>query len=525
MDPSNLITLDNLSEQLPPWRPDCENHLHAVVDMGSNGIRFSISSLAPPKTRLLEPIYTTRAAVSLYDALDSTSSPSFSDATIETVSSALARFRHLALKHGVPAANMIILATEAMRRAANAAQMLDAVAAATGGLRVRVLDPPVETLLGAVMGSRSGLIDVKGGALFLDLGGGSVQITWVDTDGDRYHMDAAAAGESMPYGAARLIRIFEEEPDEVQEEHIGKLQHGIRQIYGNLAAKFPALHAIKDAHERGERGAIVNAYMCGGGFRGYGSMLMHNDAISPYPFSSTNGYSVPCRFFRQTAKMSRVNQEYDGKILGLSKRRRRQFPAIVAVVEAVIAAVPNLGRVTFCGGSNRQGALMMKLPLHIRESNPLDVLFPVSEAERQPFEAALHLLEAALPAELVSPGMPSIFSLGLGPLLVRDIWDRAGHGADANCAFALHTSTVRDPECPGLTHLARALLGLGASARWGCRFCPADAQLFRGLRRVADSHHEDASFWAIYVGAASSIIASLFPVMPQDAHHLLDALR
>ncbi|KAM4059752.1 ppx/GppA phosphatase family protein [Hirsutella rhossiliensis] len=526
MDPANLITLDNLSEQLPQWRPDDENHLHAVVDMGSNGIRFSISSLAPPKTRLLMPVYTTRAAISLYDAL--ASSPSghdFPQATIEAVSSTLARFRQLALMHRVPPANMAILATEAMRRAANAAQMLDAIAAATDGLRVQVLDPPVETLFGAVMGSRSGLVDVRGGALFLDLGGGSVQMTWVDTDGDLYEMDAAAAGESLPYGAARLMRILDEEPDEVQDKEIGKLHGGIRQIYANLGAKFPALQAINNAHERGDEGAVVNVYMCGGGFRGYGSMLMHNDAISPYPLSSTNGYSAPCRFFCQTAEMSRVNEEYDGKIFGLSKRRRRQFPAIVAVIDAFVAAVPNLGRVTFCGGSNRQGVLMMKLPLHIRESNPLDVLSPVSQAERKPFDAALHLLSAALPAGLASSGVPTIFSLGLGPLLVREIWDRAGHGADANSAFALHTSIVRDSESPGLTHLVRAVLGLSACARWACHLCPADARLFQGLRRVADSHHEDASFWAIYVGAVSSILASLFPVMPQDARHLLDTVR
>lgn len=520
------ITLDNLSEQLPQWRPDDESHLHAVVDMGSNGIRFSISSLAPPKTRLLVPVYTTRAAISLHDAL--TSSPSghdFPRATIEAVSSTLARFRQLALMHRVPPANVTILATEAMRRAANAAHMLDAIAAATDGLRVQVLEPLVETLFGAVMGSRSGLVHVKGGALFLDLGGGSVQMTWVDTDSDGYDKDAAAAGESLPYGAAKLIRILEQEPDEVREEDMGKLHDGFRQIYANLCAKFPTLLAVKNAHERGDEAALVNVYMCGGGFRGYGSMLMHNDAISPYPFSSTNGYSVPRRFFCQTAEMSRVNQECGGKIFGLSKRRRRQFPAIVAVVDAFVAAVPNLGRVTFCGGSNRQGVLMMKLPLHIRESNPLDVLSPVSQAQRQPFDAALHLLSAALPAELASSSMPTIFSLGLGSLLVREMWDRSGHSAEANSAFALHTSIIRDSECPGLTHLARAVLGLSTCARWACRLCPADAQLFQGLRRVADSHHEDASFWAMYVGAVSSILASLFPVMPQDARHLLDAVR
>lgn len=34
MDPSDIVTLDNLSQKLPPWSPDDESHVYAVVDMG-----------------------------------------------------------------------------------------------------------------------------------------------------------------------------------------------------------------------------------------------------------------------------------------------------------------------------------------------------------------------------------------------------------------------------------------------------------------------------------------------------------
>lgn len=519
MAPPAVVTLDNLARRLPPWQPDDASHLHAVVDVGSNGVRFSIVSLAPPRARLLEPVYAARAALSLLDAL--ASSPSaldFPEPTIRALSSTLARFRRLARAHGVPPANLIVLATEAMRRAANAPRMLDAVAAAAPGMPVHVRDPPVETLLGAVMGSRSSLVHVDGGALFLDLGGGSLQMTWVDTAARAYEMDAATADQSLPYGAAALMRIFHHQPADVQRRDMDELRRGLGRTYAALCAAFPALEAKRASHQP------VDVYVCGGGFRGYGAMLMHNDPISPCPFSSTNGYSVSGRYFAQTADMSRVNREHHGKIFAMSKRRRRQFPAIVAVVDA-FAAVPSLGRVTFCAGSNRQGVLMMKLPPHIRESNPLHVLAAVSPAESEPFDAALRLLSAALPAELASSAMPTVFSLSLGPLLVRHLWERAGHGADANSDFALHTCLVRDPECPGLTHLARALLGLATCARWGCRFGPADAQLFRALGRLVDSHRHDASFWAVYVGAVSGILAALFPVMPRDARHILDAVR
>ncbi|POR31785.1 Retrograde regulation protein 2 [Tolypocladium paradoxum] len=525
MPASNIITLDNLSEQLPPWRSDDENHLYAIVDMGSNGIRFSITSLAPPTTRLLLPVYSARAAISLFDALTPSSSGLvFSPSTIESVSSALSKFHQLAIMHGVPPAHIMILATEAMRRAANAAQILEAIGQATGGLGVQILDPSVETLFGAVMGSRSSLVDVKGGALFLDLGGGSVQMTWVDTSSDRYEINAAMAGESLPYGAAKLTRVLEEQPAEVQQMETGNLRDGIQRIYANLCSKFPKLHAIMAAHERGEA-AAVDVYMCGGGFRGYGSMLMHNDdAINPYPISSISTYSVPGRLFRQTDEMRRVNQEYDGKIFGLSKRRRQQFPAITTVVEAFIAAVPNIGRVTFCGGSNRQGALMMKLPLEVRESNPLAVVANVTQQEKPIFDDILGLLSTALPKEMNS-NIPTIFNLGLGAVFVRQIWHRQGYDADTNASFALHDAITRNSDCPGLTHLARAILGLAVCARWGCGLGPAEAELNRGLRHIADSHAEGSSFWAMYIGALSGAIATIFPIMPKEPHHIPRAVR
>lgn len=34
MPAANTVTLDNLSQKLPQWRPDEQNHLYAVVDMG-----------------------------------------------------------------------------------------------------------------------------------------------------------------------------------------------------------------------------------------------------------------------------------------------------------------------------------------------------------------------------------------------------------------------------------------------------------------------------------------------------------
>lgn len=502
----------------------------------SNGIRFSITSLAPPRTRLLTPVYAAREAISLFDALTSSAAgPVFPPATIASVSSAIARFHHLAVSHDVPPQHIMVLATEAMRRAVNAPDMLEAIATATGGLSVSILDPPVETLLGAVMGSRSGLGGVPGGALFLDLGGGSVQMTWVDTSHENYEIEAALAGGSLPYGAAKLMRVLQEHPEDVQAMETAKLRDGLGKLYADLCARFPALQAIRAAHERGEE-ALVDVYMCGGGFRGYGSMLMHDDPISPYPIPSSNTYSVRGARFKETARLLQMNHSYEGKIFGLSKRRRLQFPAIVAVVDAFVAAVPYLGRVTFCGGSNRQGALMMKLPREIRESNPLDVLANIpDDGEKQVLDALLAKLAQSLPPNLLvvsgssssssSSMPPTIFTTGLGRLFVREAWRRHGHDADANASFAIHDAIARDTDCPGLTHLARALLGLGIAARWGGSLGPLDAQLHRGLQAIVDDRAADASFWAQYLGAVAGVLATLFPVLPKRAGEVTSAIR
>ncbi|KAF9769410.1 hypothetical protein IL306_013169 [Fusarium sp. DS 682] len=431
------------------------------------------------------------------------------------------RFHQLAVRHGVPARHITILATEAMRRADNTSEILEAIASVTDGLKVSILEPAIETLFGAVMGSRSGLVGVEGGALFLDLGGGSVQMTWVDTSQPNYEIDAARAGVSLPFGAARLIRVLQEQPAEVQASEISKLQVSMQQAYANLCSKFPALNALRASHDKESR---VNVFMCGGGFRGYGSMLMHQDPVSPYPIPYTNGYTTPGTLFSKVKHMRRINEEHDSRIFGLSKRRRKQFPAIATVIEALLAAVPNIGNVTFCGGSNRQGALMMKLPFEIRECNPLDILAGVTPNEKPVFDAVLNTLRNALPEKIDFSSMPNILTPGLDSLLVRDIWTRQGHDSDNNSSFVLHHAITRDADVPGLSHTGRALLALSTSARWGGNLGPLDLQLQQSLSTLLESQHPDAPFWASYIGAVAGLIAMAVPIAPATADEVKNAI-
>lgn len=417
----------------------------------------------------------------------------------------------------------MVFATEAMRRASNAAQMLEAIAKATDGLGVHILEPAVETLFGAVMGSRSGLNQVHG-ALFLDLGGGSVQMTWVDTSLENYEIRSARAGNSMPFGAAKLTRILEQNSSTLHSTQIGNLRSMMADAYRNLCESFPKLRVIRDAHERGED-ASVDVYMCGGGFRGYGSMLMHYDTTTPYPIPSIGTYTVDGVTFRRTSELREANKTYEGKVFGMSRRRRGQFDAISTVVESFLDTVPNIRTVTFCRGSNRDGALMMLLPRTIREKNPLEVLSGLGDKEKEWSYAVAKKIGEAVPEGLDLTGVSTVLADGLHLLFVPQLWSRAGHEPETNASYALHSTLSRDSDAPGLTHIGRATLALTLAARWGLTLCPADTQLANGLRSILARQHADAVFWSQYIGAVANGIASILPIQPNSIESLDAAIK
>ncbi|GAB1310503.1 retrograde regulation protein 2 [Madurella fahalii] len=551
VDAVKIVTLENLGQKMPRWDPDSPNQLHALVDMGSNGIRFSITDLSPPGARLLKCIYRERAAISLFDALSGPSSPAptsrpllFPDETIRLVSQTLARFRAIAIDdYGVPPGQVTVFATEAMRRAQNTAAMIDAIRAASPGLLVYILTPQVETLFGAV-GARSGFVDVKG--LFLDLGGGSVQMTYLDTyaakagtpeDTPGYEAVAALAGQSLPFGAARLIKILEDPDADIRATEISQLRGGLGEAFQTLCARFPTLKSAADEAQKNKKpsrdGGVsgIDVYLYGGGFRGYGSMLMHNHPIQPYPIPSIASFTVSSKLFGKTRDMLKVNKSFDAKIFGMSKRRRAQFPAIVAVVEALIAAVPPIRSVTFCAGGNREGSLMMRLPPEIRESNPLVSWTPRREGfaslpDKQPasFQDVLDTLISAFPTDLDLATTTTIFGLRLGSLYASQIWTRLGEDADSNAAAALHHA-IDCPDQPGLTHLARSVLGVTLCARWGANLAPIDRQLHQNLRALMDAVDPDAVFWADFTGAVTAAMATVIRRWPRTQRTLKDSVK
>lgn len=246
---------------------------------------------------------------------------------------------------------------------------------------------------------------------------------------------------------------------------------------------------------------------------------MHTDPVQPYPISSIGGYTVPGSRFIKWREMLHANNYEDGKIFGMSKRRREQFPAIVAVVQALIEAVPKIREVTFCSGGNREGVLFMKLPRYIRESHPVP-LFPSGSLKQDAdsIDGVTDILVAALPNNV-----PGTITKEILHYIARNIWQDQGEAEDTNSARAIHAPTSGAlAGLPGINHETRAILALTLCARWGSDLGSADTKVRDNLR---DLIGREISWWCDYVGTVSRLLSTVMPVCPSSREQLLSTMH
>lgn len=107
--------------------------LHAVIDMGSNGIRFSITDLCSSTARVLPTVFQDRCGISLFDAQyrNGVKIP-IPDQTIKEVLDALLNFRRVCEDFGLQDSNIQLVATEATRNAINSTEYLQVIEDKTG---------------------------------------------------------------------------------------------------------------------------------------------------------------------------------------------------------------------------------------------------------------------------------------------------------------------------------------------------------------------------------------------------------
>ncbi|KAL8970646.1 MAG: hypothetical protein Q9183_001412, partial [Haloplaca sp. 2 TL-2023] len=176
--------------------------LRALVDMGSNGIRYSISDLSPDRARIMPTIYQDRSAISLYDAQYQAGKPiPIPQSIIDGLLTNLLRFKKTCEDFEVPHNRVRVVATEATRKALNSDDFRQQIEKATGWT-VELLNKEEEGRIGA-LGVASSFPSIKG--LVMDLGGGSIQMTWMTSQNGEVKTSPKGA-VSFPYGAAALMK-------------------------------------------------------------------------------------------------------------------------------------------------------------------------------------------------------------------------------------------------------------------------------------------------------------------------------
>lgn len=510
--------------------PPNPSHLHAIVDMGSNGIRFSITTLTPPTARITPTLHQSRAGISLYDAQYPATSRGerqpIPEETILAVLTAFQGFKRACADFRVPDKNVVVLATEATRTALNAGEFMERIREAVGW-EVRLLGKGEEGRVGA-MGVASSLPGVKG--LVMDLGGGSTQLSWLVKAAG---VESAAAVEmpengavSLPYGAAALARRLREAEGR-GEKAVGELEREVREAVG-LA--YASLKVPGELEAAAQRDGGFTLYLSGGGFRGWGYVLMSRHKVKPYPIPVINGFKVSRMDFLSTdvvrqaaAAVLENSDEGTDDIFRISERRAGQVPAVAFLVTALSKALPQVKEVRFCQGGVREGFLFSSLQPEIQAQHPLVVA-------TQPFDirgtssSMTNLLLSAFPPGSTSGAQDdykATFDRDLLCAFANLMYLHSTHSKDLQATSALRSTTSGAlAGVHGILHESRALLGLLLCARWGGSVPPSDEPFKQNLEQIVESGW--TLWWINYIGAVAGLAAEVFPAgfVDEDAGRL-----
>nr|POE77813.1 retrograde regulation protein 2 [Quercus suber] len=491
--------------------PKDSAHLRALVDMGSNGIRFSISSLRSPTARIMPTLYQARSGISLYDAQYSESGERIpiDEKTISAVLSSFKQFQQTCRDFLVPDEHIKVLATEATRTAINSEDFRAKIKKLTGW-EVTMLAKEEEGRVGA-MGVASSLPVVSG--LVMDLGGGSTQLSWLikekDHEGVRMPENGAV---SMPYGAAAMSRRLAE------AENRGTATELRKEVYDAVKAAFDSLKVPPELHEAAQKKGGFTLYLSGGGFRGWGYVLMSKHHIAPYPIPVINGFKASRNMFLDTEHVKEAaaavlqNDSEATDIFRISDRRAGQVPAVAFLIQVLAEALPQVKEIRFAQGGVREGYLFSSLASEVKAQDPLVVATQELDSASTS-EAVARLLLAALPPSLTSnthEDPKSVFTFELLDAFANVIYYHSSHSKDLQASAGLRSTTSGIlAGVHGVQHESRALLGLLLCARWGGEVPPTDQIFKASLMQIVESPW--SLWWINYLGAVAALIASVYP--------------
>jgi retrograde regulation protein 2 len=473
-------------------------YYHGLVDMGSNGIRFSITDLTPATQRILPTVYLDRAAISLYDAqYDAGNIIPIPEVTIKQVIKSLLRFKSTCKDFNVPEEQVRIVATEATRKAVNSEDLQKKIKDATGWT-VELLPKEMEGKIGA-LGVASSYENVRG--LMMDLGGGSTQLTWIITDGGEVRISEKGS-VSLPYGAAALSKRLEAAGSVDSKEY----QSFEREVVADVKAAVAAINIPKELLETSEG---IPLYLSGGGFRGWGFVLMSQHTIRPYPVPIINGFRTTKDLFHNTqAVQAAVFDEDTPEIFRVSGRRASQVPAVAFLVTCLAQALPSILDVFFCQGGVREGMHFADMDPGFRQESPL---ITVTKAHAP---ASTEQLVSELREVIRSPlsaDHNKIFDDSLITAFVQGMFAHMANVKDLRGGAALRSTTTGIfSAAHGISHEQRALLAILLCERYGGygSISPTEQEFYRRMLQLIPDGTE---WWCMYLGRVAAVLASVYP--------------
>ncbi|PVI00127.1 Ppx-GppA-domain-containing protein [Periconia macrospinosa] len=468
---------------------------HGLVDMGSNGIRFSVTDLSPQTSRILPTLHLSRAAISLYDAQyppGATAPIPIPHETIKSVINALLRFKTTCADFDVPEHQVRVVATEATRKAVNSeafrADILDKT-----GWEVELLEKEVEGRVGAY-GVASSFARVRG--LVMDLGGGSTQLTWVRTTEEGEIEMYEKGSVSLPYGAAALMKGLQTLGAKGLE----------KQVVGDLMTAVKAIAVPEDLVKQ-EGG--LSLYVSGGGFRGWGFVLMSQHSINPYPIPIINGFRTPVESFHNTQTVqAAVQGKETADIFRVSQRRAAQVPAVAFLVDCLAKTLPSVTNVYFCQGGVREGMHFRDMAPHKRKEDPL--VTATKQYARHPIQGVVEVLLQAAQGSLSEP-RETVFSVALVTAFAQAMYVHAAFPKDLAAGAALRSTTTGFfAAAHGISHEQRALLAILLCERYGGfgSISPTEQDFYHRMMQLLPN----GVFWRCLVfGRIAAVIASVHP--------------
>ncbi len=317
-------------EAVPPavTRP-AEPRRRAVVDLGSNSVRLVVFE---GDSRNPVPIFNEKAVLRLGRGLQATGKLN-EDGMAQAVT---VMNRYGAIARAMGADPFAVLATAAVRDAANGSHFLETLRARLPGVSITVLSGEAEAEMSAA-GLLCGIPGAHG--LLADIGGGSLELVRLDRG---------------RWTAARTLRL------------------GVIRLAERAGGDAARARAIVEAELGAEPWLAEMAgrdlYAVGGAWR---ALARIHIAQTNYPLSLLHHYTISREEARDLAGLvATASRRQLERLPGIPRRRVDDLPFAAVALRRLLRA-SGVGRVVFSANGLREGWYMAQMPAEVRATDPL----------------------------------------------------------------------------------------------------------------------------------------------------------